>query len=208
MAKHNLIFDFDGVLGDTYEKGIEVRMITNNIHTREEAIFDLENYITKKPYHTRNHTLTDEELKTSYTWVSNYGEMLHQKGFGLFEDIIEEVRKLADDNKAIVSSGSQTYVLPAIAKTGINFSHILAYEDHHSKEEKIELVCKDWGVSVTDVYYFTDTLADVYELKDLIHKDKLIGVSWGYCTKTQLLTELPLANILSLPTDLSKIISR
>jgi phosphoserine phosphatase len=50
----------------------------------------------------------------------------------------------------------------------------LAFEDHHSKEEKIEQICRDRGVDVSEVYYFTDTKADVYELQDMIAKNKLI----------------------------------
>lgn len=204
----NLIFDFDGVIGDTYEEGIDVRMMTNNIPSREAAIIELEKYFTNKPNHTRDHTLTTEELQKSYAWIKNYGELLHERGFNLFDDFIDEIRKLTSTNKAIVSSGSQIYVLPAIAKTNIEFTHILAYEDHHSKEEKIEIVSRDWGVPISEIYYFTDALADVYELRDFIHKDKLIGVSWGYCSKEQLSTELLPENILNSPSDLAKIISR
>lgn len=199
---HNLILDFDGVLGNTYEAGIDVRMKLNNIPTREAAIIDLENYFTKIPNHTRNHTLSDEELKKQYSWVSQYGELLHQKGFPLFEDFLAVLSTLTNTRKAVVSSGSQLYVLPALINTDLEFTHILAYEDHHSKEEKIELVCKDWGVQISDVFYFTDTLADVYELKNFISPDKLLGVSWGYCTKEQLLQELPVTSILNTPEDL------
>lgn len=204
--KKNLIFDFDGVLGDTYEQGLDVRMVVNDYKNLDEARADAQNYFTKKPNHTRNHTLTREELQKSYEWVKRYGELLHEKGFGLFDNFIEEIKRLKEVNKAVVSTGSQIYVLPAMAKVDTEFTHILAYEDHHSKEEKIELVCRDWGVPLDDVYYFTDTLADVYELRDLLHKDKLIGVTWGYCTKEQLLTELPPQNILDTPEDLAKIV--
>ena len=205
--KH-LIFDFDCVLGDTYEAGIDIRMIINNIPTRDEAIIDLYKYFSQKPNHTRDHTLTSEELQKSYEWIKRYGELLHKKGFSLFDDFINEIRNLENTNKAIVSSGSQIYLLPAIAKTDIEFTHILAYEDHHSKEEKIEIISRDWGVTISEIYYFTDSLADVFELKDFIQEGKLIGVSWGYCSKEQLLSELAPANILDFPSDLAKIVTR
>jgi phosphoglycolate phosphatase-like HAD superfamily hydrolase len=131
---------------------------------------------------------------------------VHKHGFQLFGDFVAEIEKLQDARIAVVSSGSQNYVLPALQKTNLNPTHILAFEDHHSKEEKIELVCRDWGIDVSEAYYFTDTLADIYELRDMIAPDKLIAVSWGYCTKEQLLTELPEENILSKPSDLTKVI--
>lgn len=205
--RKNLIFDFDGVLGDTYQAGLNAKMKMGKYKTREEAITATERYFTNKPNHTRNHTLTPEELQRSYDWTREYGQLLHEVGFGLFESFIAEIEKLTDVNIAIVSTGSQIYVLPAITKTDLDFTHILAYEDHHSKEEKIELVCRDWGVALDEVYYFTDTLADVYELRNLLHKDKLIGVTWGYCTKEQLLSELPPRNILNSPEELQKILN-
>jgi len=56
------------------------------------------------------------------------------------------------------------------------------------------------------VYYFTDTLADVYELRELLSPGKLIGVSWGFCSKAQLMTMLDEENILTTPADLSRVI--
>lgn len=67
-----------------------------------------------------------------------------------------------------MSSGSEEYVQPALIRSGLEPTHVLCFEDHHSKEEKIELICKDRGVNIQDVYYITDSLADVYELKDFL----------------------------------------
>jgi len=203
-----LIFDFDGVIGDTYEAWSEVIRKFNTKGDQPGTLLDPKVYATKKPNHTRDHTLTDKELARVYENLLRGGKMVHEHGIKLFDDFVDEIKLLDTSHKAVVSSGSQIYVLPALVKTDIQFTHILAYEDHHSKEEKIELVCRDWGVSVSEVYYFTDTLADVYELKDMIQEDKLIGVSWGYCTKEQLLTELPAENILDDPKNLAKIISK
>ncbi|MEZ4195504.1 MAG: HAD hydrolase-like protein [Candidatus Paceibacterota bacterium] len=202
----NLIFDFDGVLADTYEvtKGTQTKMNVGN----SEAFIDFDEYIIKKPNHTKNHTLTTEEMKKLVSRVNEFGTFVHQSGFVLFDDFVQEIKKLKVTNQAVVSSGSQIYILPALAKSGLELTHVLAFEDHHSKEEKIELICRDWGIEVSETYYFTDTLADVYELQNFIHPDKLIGVAWGYCSKEQLLTELKPENILNSPADLPKLLAR
>ena len=202
----NLIFDFDGVIGDTYESDILARIKMNPGMSRQEAVDANGAYFSKKPNHTKNHNLSLEELDRSYKWVLEYGFLVEATNFDLFKNFVKEIELIGVANKAVVSSGSQQYVLPAVKKTNINPSHILAYEDHHSKEEKIELICKDWDVDVNEVYYFTDTLADVYELEDFIAKDKLIGVSWGFCTKEQLLMKLSVDQILNKPEDLSRLL--
>ncbi|MCA9354592.1 MAG: HAD hydrolase-like protein [Candidatus Kaiserbacteria bacterium] len=197
-----LIFDFDGVLGNTWNAVIHGIVASGREPDTESAIENARRYASKRPFHSKELTLSDEKLAAEYEWIRSFGKIVHDHGFTLFDDLVQEILKLEDAKIAVVSSGSQNYVLPALQTTKLQPTHILAFEDHHSKEEKVALVCRDWGIPIEDVYYFTDTLADVYELKDLIAPDKLIGVSWGYCAKEQLLTELPENNILNTPQDL------
>ncbi len=203
---YHLIFDFDGVIGDTREATIQALMQHAAKPSRESALEDINQYFTSKPNHTRDHTLTDDELALKYKWTSEFGAAVAAHGFDLFEDFVREIESIDTPHKAVVSSGSQLYVLPALTRTKIHPTHILAFEDHHSKEEKIELICRDWHVEPSEVFYFTDTLADVYELQDMISPSKLIGVTWGFCTKEQLLKELDPEHILDTPTDLRAVL--
>jgi len=202
----HLIFDFDGVIGDTWEAAIHAYMVYGSAQTREDAIAEMNAYFSKRHHHARNHTLDEEQLALEYKWASEFGAVMQQHGFSLFDAFVREIEAIDTPHKAVVSSGSQNYVLPALARTAINPTHILAFEDHHSKEEKIERICRDWHVEPNEVYYFTDTLADVYELRELLSPGKLIGVSWGFCSKAQLMTMLDEENILTTPADLSRVI--
>jgi len=202
-----LIFDFDGVIGDTYEAAVNAHVEMGSEPTIEAARVEMERYFTTKPHHTRSHTLTKEEMLAEYDWVSRFGAIMHKNGIPLFKTFVDEICKIETKYKAVVSSGSQQYVLPALAKTNINPSHTLAFENHHSKEEKIEAVCRDWGVKVEEVYYITDTLADVFELRDMIQPGKLIAVSWGFCSYQQLATELDERYILKNPSDIHKVLT-
>jgi len=202
--KKYFIFDFDGVIGDTQEASANATMVVDG-RTYEDAWAENLRYSSEKPNHTRNHTLTDAQLKAVYDWTVQFGAIMRDSHFPLFTDFVKEIEAIDTKFKAVVSSGSQLYVIPAIAKTNINPTHILAYENHHSKEEKIETICKDWGVEVSEVYYFTDTLADVYELQNFIAPNKLIGVSWGYCGKEALTTQLEEKYILDKAEHLSKV---
>ncbi|MCA9361047.1 HAD hydrolase-like protein [Candidatus Kaiserbacteria bacterium] len=203
MSNKYLIFDFDGVIGDTWETVILAHIKKGNRSNRQEAIAEMNSYFSKKPHHTKTHSLSETELANEYKWTSEFGSIMHEIGVTLFDDFVKEIELLPTKYKAVVSSGSQNYVSPALAKTNINPTHILAFEDHHSKEEKIQLVAKDWDAELSEIYYFTDTLADIYELRDIISTNRLIGVSWGFCSKEQLLTELAEENILNSPSELA-----
>tara|TARA_B100000745_G_scaffold267052_1_gene192607 strand:- start:679 stop:1299 length:621 start_codon:yes stop_codon:yes gene_type:complete len=204
MEKH-LIFDFDGVIGDTQDASAKATMEVDG-STYEGAWAENLRYSSEKPDHSRGHTLSDEEMRAIYEWTTKFGTLMRDAHFPLFDEFVKEIEKIDTKYKAVVSSGSQLYVIPALAETNINPTHILAYENHHSKEEKIETICKDWGCEVSDVYYFTDTLADIYELQNFISPDKLIGVAWGYCGKEALSKELDEGYILCTPCELTALL--
>lgn len=201
-----LIFDFDGVIGDTWETAILSHVKKGSQPNREAAIIEMHRYFNQKPHHTRNHNLSPEQLTHEYTWTTEFGQIMHDTGFELFTDFVVEIESIPTPFKAIVSSGSRNYVFPALKKTNIHPTHILAFEDHHSKEEKIETICRDWKVSIDEVYYFTDSLADVFELENCLQKEKLIGVSWGFSGKDNLLKKLSSEYILDIPSDIQKLL--
>lgn len=201
----HLIFDFDGVLGNTKEASAQATAIVDGTDY-ETGLKSNAIYARTKPNHVRNHTLTNEEMQRIHEWTSKFGELMYTSDFPLFDTFVSEIESIQSDYKAVVSSGSAKYVIPRVQSTNINPTHILAFESHHSKEEKIETICKDWEVGVKDVFYFTDTLADIYELKEMLAPDKLIGVSWGYCTYEELAEELDEAYILKTPQDIHNIV--
>ncbi len=151
-----------------------------NVATEKEAITEFLKYFNATPDHTRNSERTPEKIRLDNEYVNVLGIEIAKQNPSLFMEFVREVKKYKNAKCAVVSSGSNKYVLPPLKKSGMKFSHILSWEDDHSKEEKIEKICADWGVSVKDIYYFTDTKADVYELENLLDRSKIIGCAWGY----------------------------
>lgn len=200
-----LIFDFDGVIGDTYEASIDVRLKMGDVKNREEAVESIFNYFNRKPNHTKNHDLTEGQLQETLRWIQKYGEEMVKINYPLFSDFNKEIQKIPNTKIAIISAGSGLYIRNRIAETGLNPTHVLTFEDHHSKEEKLEQVCKDWGVKMQDIYYFTDSKADVYELENCMDRKKLIGCAWGYCGYDALRELLPAEQILKESSDIKKI---
>ncbi len=197
-----LIFDFDGVLGDTYNPRMEVLLEAGR--TKEDILQHTEQYFSQSS-HTRDLNLNQESILKLQDWVTNFGTLLHEKGFDLFDNFIEEIKRISDTKIAVVSSGSHIYIKPKLKETGMQFTHILTFEDHHSKEEKVEAICKDWGISVQDAYFFTDTISDVKELENIMDKSKIYGCAWGYQGKEKLSTVLDQDHILHNFSDIQNI---
>ncbi len=123
----------------------------------------------------------------------------------MFNEFIEELKKLKNTKMAVVSSGSNLYVEKMSRNTGLNFDYILGAEDHHSKQYKVEYVAEKWKIDVKDAYYFTDTKTDVLELENLMDKSKIIGCSWGWHGFDRLKEVLPENQILKNFSDIHKI---
>ncbi len=198
-----LIFDFDGVLGNTYDARMEV-LLEKGDRTKEEILAHTDQYFTKST-HTRDLNLSTEALSTIQDWIMTFGKLLHKKGFELFGDFINELKKINDAKMAVVSSGSSVYIKPRLENCGLEFSHILTIEDHHSKEEKVEQICKDWGILVKEAYFFTDTVSDINELENIMDKNKIYGCAWGYQGAEKLSTVLDKNHILHNFSDIQNI---
>lgn len=175
-----LIFDFDGVLGDTWKVMLQAKVDMGDTDNLEDATRSAIEWFSGTSDHTRDLNRTPEQIKRRDEWNATFGKLMSQSKFSLFDGFIKELKKLKNAKFAVVSSGSAQYVIPALKNCGIKFSHILAYEDHHSKEEKVEQICKEWGIDIKDAYYFTDTNQDVYELNKIMNPKRIIGCAWGY----------------------------
>jgi len=202
--KH-LIFDFDGVLGNTFEACIHALVEGGNEANFDDAKKHAVEYASQKPNHTRDHSLTPEELQGQKEWSRAFGEAMSKQKIELFDEFITEIAKLKNIQVGVVSSGSELYVKPAMEQSALDPTHILTFEHHHSKEEKIEMICKDWGVVVEDIYYFTDTKADVYELENFLTKGHLIGCAWGFSGKEDLESVLGREHVLETHEDIHRL---
>lgn len=102
-----LIFDYDGVLADTFAAVCESRIEMGDSTSPEEAIAKTLDYANKKPYHAKGHNLTDEEIKKMHTWMDAYTQVIIHKNIQLFDDFIEEIKKIPCCKIAIVSSNAR-----------------------------------------------------------------------------------------------------
>jgi len=207
---NHLIFDFDGVLADTADAFIQALqdhpefMDEKFIDVKEKVIFKknkVDNF--KKPEYFEPDFIKKET--EARQWV---GEKLKEIGFDIFTDFVEKIKKIPNKKIAIVSSGSKNYVQEYAEKTGLHFTHILCFEDSPSKDEKVRLIAKDWGVDLTEIQFFTDTQNDVHELKDVLPEHNIFGCSWGFHGYKVLREILPKEQILHKFSDIFKVVNR
>jgi leucyl-tRNA synthetase/phosphoserine phosphatase len=187
-----LIFDFDGVLGDTREENIAARIAMGDAKDYAESEAMMLGYFSERPWHHRGNDITDEHNAHHDDWTYRYAvEVMKMKKFKMFDRFVREIKKIPSAKTAIVSAGHEMYSKHRVKEAGIKYTHFLAGNHDSSKENKIERIAKAWGVDVKDIYYFTDSLADVYELEGILDRKKIIGCAWGYLGEEKLKEGLP-----------------
>lgn len=87
-----------------------------------------------------------------------------------------------------------------------SFDGILSYESSLSKRIKVDQVANQWSIPLQSTRYFTDTNADVLELKDHIGLDNIYGCAWGWCGYEMLSQVLPKAQILRDFADIERLL--
>lgn len=207
---HYLIFDFDGVFWDSWDATVRAYMQNHQENDRQKVEDYLLNERLVKPRYTKDRVYSDEETEE----LIKYREMeYHAKAKfnpDFFHGFIEELRKVENAKMAIVSTAYQPLLEKAVQdiKMTEKFSHVCGFRANFSKERCVEEICQDWGIEVSQVYFFTDTLRDVIEMKNLINHDKIVGCGWGWHGQKRLLEELPSEQILVNFTDLGEFLAK
>ena len=205
--KH-LIFDFDGVIGDTYT--VSIKTIQKTLNLKKEEADAFQQQIFDKPKHGRRNTILEiEKSKLEMAKIKTYfDKYVKEMKSGLFEDFITEIKKIKNAKLAIVSSGFKSYICEILKDCDLEFDYIYDFETSHSKEEKVEMVCKNWAIKESDCIYFTDTKSDVLELKEIMPLQKIIGCSWGWQGFEKLKEVLPENQILKEYSDIHKVLKQ
>jgi|LakMenEpi03Aug12_release.lakeMendotaPanAssembly.Ray.scaffolds.fasta_scaffold66135_3 small GTP-binding protein len=201
-TQKHLIFDFDGVLGDTLESLLQAHVVYENV-SYEQATENMIKYFSKTQHAKKDKIDEAAVITQKDKWHEAYKPIALEFG-ELFDGFIEAVLNLKNVRKAIVTSSTNEIVLPLLGDLAEEFEFILDYHDHLSKETKIEQICGEWGISEKEAYYFTDTISDVLELDQYMDPAKVLGCSWGFLGKEKLQTVLPDSQILDNFTDIYK----
>lgn len=199
------IFDFDGVLARTLEGEIPIQRKIRQLDWSDDQIRKriIEYFSTTEL--SRKDNVTPELIEYKKKFIKKYTELVLESENQIFHEFIHTFTQIQPSKFAVVSSGGEQYITKILEQYKDRFEYIYGMETHHSKEEKVEMVAQNWKVGITQVKYFTDTISDVLELKDLIGLENIYGCAWGWCGAENLAKVLPKEHIFFDYQDILKI---
>ncbi|MBR9705076.1 HAD family hydrolase [Candidatus Pacearchaeota archaeon] len=167
-----IIFDFDGVIENTYEKHFQLSKKQFKNLTREEHRELFEGNIYEKR----------EKLKNRDTGFNTHDKMDELRDELIINDEIKNnLIKLSNKYKlGIITSAGEKKLYDYFKRNDLNkiFSFILGFETHKSKVEKFKIVINNYDFKNNEIIFITDTLGDIIEANEL--KIKTIAVDFGY----------------------------
>ncbi len=181
-----ILFDFDGVIADSFRPAFEVNKMMCP-------------HITEDDYRKRfNGNINDWE------------EPIHtddcRKDMNFFEEYIPKMKgvKVVPGILGVIENLSHTYALIIISSTITSpiqefieryratqyFIEIMGNDVHKSKVEKIKMVFSKYNINSKQCIFITDTLGDMKEASQLGVSS--IGIIWGFQDKETLMKGNPI----------------
>lgn len=203
MTKKFILFDFDGVIADSFRPAFEIQKmicphLTEDIYRKrfEGNINDWEEPIN---VHT-------EECRHDIDFFTEYiprmkNEVRIVPGM---KDVIIELEK---NHKMVVISSTITSPIQEFLERhdlANHFVKIMGNDVHKSKIEKIKMVFEEYSVEAGNCVFVTDTLGDMREAGKM--SVGAIGITWGFHTTKTLLNGKPF-RLIENPNDLLATVS-
>jgi phosphoglycolate phosphatase-like HAD superfamily hydrolase len=193
----NIVFDFDGVFGNSWDSTLKTYMTINNLDDRLAVENDLKNNRLVKSRYSEKIVYSREDIDKNLAYREREYNLKKQLPKMYFNQFIEVVKKLPQGTKmALLSSAHQNTLNEFVLDSGLEFTHVIGFQEGFSKEKFLKEIIYDWEVNKEDVYFVTDTIRDVLEIKNVIPYQNLLGVVWGYQGYSYLRSVLPDNNIL------------
>lgn len=192
-----IIFDFDGVIINTYE---------NHYQTYKKKFKNLNREIHKKIFEGNIHELVSKlEVKDKGI---NELELLrkHLIKQKIEKEILETLKKLKKNYELhIISSNKESTLKEFFEKNDLQnlFDSILGYETCKKKDVKFKMLLEKYSLKKKEVIFVSDTTGDVLEARKI--GIKTIAVDFGFHEKERLKKVRPL-KIISKFSDLIKVI--
>ncbi|OGI60295.1 hypothetical protein A2641_01055 [Candidatus Nomurabacteria bacterium RIFCSPHIGHO2_01_FULL_37_25] len=198
MAKQFILFDFDGVIADSFQPAFEIQKmicphLTENIYRKrfEGNINDWEEPVN---VHTRE-CRHDIDFFTEYIpRMKNEVQIMPE-----MKDIIIGLKK--NYTLIVISSTITSPIQEFLEEHDLanHFAQIMGNDIHKSKVEKMKIVFEKYAVEAKNCVFITDTLGDMREAEKM--GIGTIGITWGFHTPETLLRGKPF-RLVEKPKDL------
>ncbi|MDD2657049.1 MAG: HAD hydrolase-like protein [Candidatus Pacebacteria bacterium] len=176
MTKNFILFDFDGVIADSFRAayGVANMMcphLTEDEHRRrfEGNIHDWEEPVDR---HTK-------DCRQDIDFFEEYVPRL--KKSEIFSGMKEIIAGLAQGYTLVIVSSTVTSPIQDYLNTrdlATYFSWVMGADVHTSKVEKIKMVFEKYEIGPESCVFITDTLGDILEAEKT--GIGAIGVTWGF----------------------------
>lgn len=203
MKNKFILFDFDGVIVDSFAPAFEVnKMICPHI-TEEEYKRRFEGNINDWKENDFKH---NENCRHDIDFFAEYLPRMKVQ-VGIVPGMEKVIEELARQYLLIVVSSTLTAPIKELLEKfelAHYFTEIMGNDVHTSKIEKIEMVFSKYATDSTRCVFVTDTLGD---MREAAHTGvRTIGVSWGFNSVETLIQGKPF-RIVEKPKDLPTTIS-
>ncbi len=186
---NNFVFDFDGVLGNTFAPLVKY-LAKATFRSEESTKKRITNYMMSN--HKEN--FIESFIKN---WASIGFERFLDKGkFDLiFSQHLEEIKDLPG-KKAILTNNYSSLCKKLLGPQSDMFDVILGDKEANTKVAGLHLLFNEYGFEKENTVFVTDTVGDVVEASEILSKNQIYGATWGYHSKKLLQTVLPESQLL------------
>lgn len=195
--KRMVIFDFDGVIADSYWLALKVSQRKFPTITEEEHLNGFEGNIV----------IWEKGLTHPKTDIDFNAEIQREMHLVEFFEVEEAIASLAKKHRlSIVSSGLSATIRAYLEREAMLgfFPDILGFDVHASKHEKILSLMKKYELMPKDCVMVTDTSGDVREAS-MAGVDSIV-VSWGFHNMERL-SKVPHYRMIHKPSELEPAIT-
>jgi phosphoglycolate phosphatase-like HAD superfamily hydrolase len=176
MPERFVLFDFDGVLTDSFRVCFETAHLRCP-HLAEEEYRDLFEGNINERRKAMTHT---PECRLDMDFFSIYTPRM-MKEASVIEGMAKAVRELSERYGLVIISSTLTASIKSLLdKFGLAdcFAEVLGSDIHSSKADKIRMVMNQFSLKADGCIFVTDTLGDINEAAGAGVAS--IAVSWGF----------------------------
>jgi phosphoglycolate phosphatase len=179
-----IIFDFDGVIGDTYDISFQVATRLHPNITKQDFL----NIFMGNVYVTAGVHFTEKDIPTFFEKTK---QAFTSYNFFAVQPMLE---KLSEKYKLFIISGTIDDNIKhflALGNLGGYFQKILGATTHRSKIARFKMVFNEFNVTPEECLFVTDTVGDIVEAREA--NVESIAVTWGFHNEQLLLDYHPKA---------------
>ena len=198
MSRRTVLFDFDGVIADSFNAALATAQ-ARCMHKTEEiyrANFEGNIYAAKD-----DESLDHSQCNHDIDWFETLASFFNENE-ALFAQMDDTIKHLAQDNRLVIVSSSLHSVITSFLKThklDTYFDAIYDAEVHNSKSEKIAMILEKYGLTPKDCVMITDSKGDILEARE--QGVECIAVTWGFNSYDVLASANPF-RIVHVPVEL------